>query len=1022
MKQLKFNLLLCLLILSIGSAHAQIPLNWAAFRDAAGLKPIELRTGYNGGSDKLSHKGLNNSGSDNITYYGVHETSLPRYNYSLQLNSYTNNYNYAYLLFDFVQWVPSYARAKVTWTNSCIHLYNMANTVTESAAAFYVFDTVDKARNAALVSKPSSARPADPVDGKLYYYVYSNASSGVGIGSTTYNGATTYFDNSTSSSDRNITKGAMLTTCAKNGNRYQKSFLLIRPNSNGVYVNKDYDYYKHITFNNNGGTGTMTQQTVENSAAIKANTFTREGFTFAGWNTKADGTGTKYDAGAQIVADENSKGPVTLFAQWTANTITATFDYTYRTSKKVGGNYVVAYEHMNNEHESAAITTKVRANFRNASGAVLKSVVLTAPAATTPGGTPTDNISTHNTAAITLNVVASGTENLSGDNCTVVLGATDYANYRTVDFEVMKEDASAVAPHWVSDKISATSYVFKYEGHESENMYELTWRVNLKNLSMYPADIFVKPMRESDSVKFDQISPMIGKDGEVCELAGYIKSDNSDITLADYNALTYEQKQGITIAGAYYTGEYNVLKTDAKGDDYTYRLGLTGFTLDGIIYYLAANHGDIPTDMISTATVSSASDKKEIVFDRFDKDIPVLILNPGTGGTVGGKTNYMLYVDNHAAREVNLAQFEALRPGYTFLGWKDARDDNNNLVSENNKVYGKDANYTFTIGTKSTTTLVAQWERTNAPKIALNDLTEGDENFAYTVNITDDLGILNNVKYIYATGDNAPAADDSGWTNLSLTGGVGTIVLSLLNEEFGKNLWVMASNESKTSVVNLGTVRSIYKVKANPDPDSHTTEDIEETHVNYYDYYSTFFYSDHTFIADNATVYTAQISGNHLDLTEIKPTSDDALVIIPKGTAVILRKKQAIDGNIVLEEYNGDVPTLYGTNNLEGVDENTTQDGDNYYIFSYAQKGLGFYLNSSTTLAAHKAFIRLENGQSAARAFTLNFGDSETTGIRDIETEVDTDALYDLSGRKVSAPSAQGGIYIKGGKKIIIKK
>ena len=44
---------------------------------------------------------------------------------------------------------------------------------------------------------------------------------------------------------------------------------------------------------------------------------TRNGYTFLGWNTKADGKGTAYAAGATYIHDQNG-GTATLYAQWTA--------------------------------------------------------------------------------------------------------------------------------------------------------------------------------------------------------------------------------------------------------------------------------------------------------------------------------------------------------------------------------------------------------------------------------------------------------------------------------------------------------------------------------------------------------------------------------------------------------------------------------------------------------------------------------------------------------------------------------
>ena len=70
-----------------------------------------------------------------------------------------------------------------------------------------------------------------------------------------------------------------------------------------------------ITFNANGGVGEMAAQTFEVGVdtALNANTFTREGYKFTGWNTAADGSGVTYaDAGAIL----ELTGDMTLYAQW----------------------------------------------------------------------------------------------------------------------------------------------------------------------------------------------------------------------------------------------------------------------------------------------------------------------------------------------------------------------------------------------------------------------------------------------------------------------------------------------------------------------------------------------------------------------------------------------------------------------------------------------------------------------------------------------------------------------------------
>ena len=68
-----------------------------------------------------------------------------------------------------------------------------------------------------------------------------------------------------------------------------------------------------ITFDANDGSGRQDTQTVCSAAtALKANSFERSGYTFTGWNTKADGSGTSYADGAEYIAT----GDVTLYAQW----------------------------------------------------------------------------------------------------------------------------------------------------------------------------------------------------------------------------------------------------------------------------------------------------------------------------------------------------------------------------------------------------------------------------------------------------------------------------------------------------------------------------------------------------------------------------------------------------------------------------------------------------------------------------------------------------------------------------------
>lgn len=77
-----------------------------------------------------------------------------------------------------------------------------------------------------------------------------------------------------------------------------------------------------VTFDANGGSGSMASQVVPYATSTVLNTMSglsKAGMTFVGWNTAADGSGTSYANGASVKLTTNT----TLYAQWgTTCTIT----------------------------------------------------------------------------------------------------------------------------------------------------------------------------------------------------------------------------------------------------------------------------------------------------------------------------------------------------------------------------------------------------------------------------------------------------------------------------------------------------------------------------------------------------------------------------------------------------------------------------------------------------------------------------------------------------------------------------
>ena len=81
-----------------------------------------------------------------------------------------------------------------------------------------------------------------------------------------------------------------------------------------------------VTFDNNGGSGSMSAQSASTATALTSNTFTRVGYTFGGWSLTQNGS-LAYADGASYPFSSST----TLWAIWTANaptSYTVTFDAT----------------------------------------------------------------------------------------------------------------------------------------------------------------------------------------------------------------------------------------------------------------------------------------------------------------------------------------------------------------------------------------------------------------------------------------------------------------------------------------------------------------------------------------------------------------------------------------------------------------------------------------------------------------------------------------------------------------------
>lgn len=164
----------------------------------------------------------------------------------------------------------------------------------------------------------------------------------------------------------------------------------------------------------------------------------------------------------------------------------------------------------------------------------------------------------------------------------------------------------------------------------------------------------------------------------------------------------------------------------------------------------------------------------------------------------------------------------------------------------------------------------------------------------------------------------------------------------------------------------------------------------------------------------------------------------DAATTIPAGTPFIIKwdesgtdiKNPVFDGVTVSNATND--ATVEGVLTFTGTYAPVSigSEGDNTKLYLGAANKL-YYPTKAMTIGTHRAYFQLADGITAAepqqagvRAFVLNFGDDEATGILTTNFTNSTNSSnewYSLDGRMLNGKPSRAGVYINNGKKVAIK-
>ena len=162
---------------------------------------------------------------------------------------------------------------------------------------------------------------------------------------------------------------------------------------------------------------------------------------------------------------------------------------------------------------------------------------------------------------------------------------------------------------------------------------------------------------------------------------------------------------------------------------------------------------------------------------------------------------------------------------------------------------------------------------------------------------------------------------------------------------------------------------------------------------------------------------------------------------IPAGTPFIIKwdntgvniEDPVFEGVTVSNATND--ATVEGVLTFTGtyVPKDIGENGDNTILYLGAANKL-YYPTKTMTIGTHRAYFQLADGitagdptspqQAPVRAFVLNFGDDEPTSVTTplaLWRGAGGEAWYTLDGRRLDGQPTAKGLYIHGGRKVIVK-
>ena len=176
------------------------------------------------------------------------------------------------------------------------------------------------------------------------------------------------------------------------------------------------------------------------------------------------------------------------------------------------------------------------------------------------------------------------------------------------------------------------------------------------------------------------------------------------------------------------------------------------------------------------------------------------------------------------------------------------------------------------------------------------------------------------------------------------------------------------------------------------------------------DYIATFSAPFATIIPEGVTAYYVSNADDKATMTEVEGEA------LPANTGVILAANKA-DKVVMIPASTETTATI--TNNSLANSAGATKELTlgNAYVLGNGSEGIAFYPAKTGTLPMNKAYLTASN---ELNAIALDFGNVTAINAITTNNDINKTPIYDITGRRV-AKINKGGLYIKNGKKFIVK-